>query len=127
MSACNAALVALFALTACIDDFHLSARNLEIGPNPAGPGDAVVASVNVAVIPIQRHTIIVSIDNQEHVRLTSNELPVGPYLIQLGDAADLIAEYGTGTHSAHVEVIAEQKNESARTPPVTFALQQSVP
>jgi hypothetical protein len=127
MSGSKAVLVAMLALTACLDDFHLSARNLEIGPNPAVPGDAVVASVIVSVIPIQRHTIIVMIDNQEHLRLTGTETLPSPLLIQLGDAADLIAEYGTGMHSAHVEVIAEVKNESARTPPVTFELQQPVP
>lgn len=120
-------LAAVLAITACLDDFHLSARNLEIAPIPAVPGDAVVASVIVSVIPMQRHTIVVIIDNKEHLRLTGTEAPPRPLLIQLGDAADLITEYGTGMHSAQVEIIAEVKNESARTPPVTFELQQPVP
>lgn len=126
MSGCKAALVAMLAITAC-GDFHLSARSLEIGPNPAVPGDVVVASVDVILIPTQRHTIVVMIDNKEHLSVTSNEAPPRPLLITLGDAADLIAEYGTGAHSAHVEVRAEEKNQTARTESVAFALQQAAP
>ena len=123
----KAALVAMLALTACLDDFHLSASDLDIGPNPAVPGDVVVASFIVSLIPVQRHTVIVTIDNTEHLRVTSNERPPIPYLITLGDAADLIATYGAGAHVARVEVRAEDKGESARTQSASFELQQPVP
>ena len=121
------ALAAMLALTACFDDFHLSATSLQIAPIPAVPGDVVVASVDIVLIPMQRHTIIVMIDDTEHMRLTSNEAPRRPYLITLGDAADLIATYGAGAHVALVEVRAEEKGETARTQAVGFELQQPVP
>lgn len=119
--------VGLVAIGACFSDLHLSASNLEIGPNPAVPGDLVVASVLVIVNPLQRHTIILTIDGAEHFRATSNEAPALPFLITLGDAADLIATYGPGTHSARVEVRAEEANEVARTQTASFELSQAAP
>jgi hypothetical protein len=118
-------LTAVLAITACVEDFHLSASNLEIAPNPAVPGDVVVASFLVLIAPLQRHTIVVTIDNTEHVRVTSNEEPPRPYVITLGDAADLISAYGAGAHAARVEVRAEEANETARTQTVGFELQEA--
>ena len=77
--------------------------------------------------PVQRHTIILTIDDVEHTRVTSNEAPAIPYVITLGDAADLIATYGAGTHTARVEVRAEEENETARTQTVEFELRESAP
>ena len=116
------AVAAVMAMTACLSDFHLSASSLEIGPNPARPGDAVVASVIVIVNPVQRHTIILTIDGAEHYRVMGTEAPPRPLLIQLGDAADLIATYGAGPHSARVEVRAEEASETARTQTASFEL-----
>ncbi len=122
-----AVLAAALALTACADDLHLSASGLEIGPSPAMPGDQVVASVVLIVAPVQRHTIILTIDSVEHLRVTSSEVPPLPYVITLGDAADLIAAYGTGAHSARVALRAEEANESVRTQSVSFELRQAAP
>ena len=118
--------VALLALTGC-EDLRLSASNLEIAPNPAVPGDVVVASFLLVLAPTQRHTVVVIIDNTEHVRVTSIEPPPQPYVITLGDAADLIAAYGAGTHSARIEVRAEEANEAARTQSAGFELKQVTP
>lgn len=123
----TAALTAFLVTIACFGDFHLSATSLQIGPNPAVPGDEVVASVLIALVPTQRHTIILRIDDTEHLRVTSNEAPAIPYVIELGDAAGLISKYGVGTHSAYVEVRAEEKNETARTQAVGFELREAVP
>lgn len=121
------AVAAVVAIAACFSDFHLSASNLQIAPSPARPGDLVVASVVVIVSPVQRHTIILTIDGAEHFRVTSNEALARPYVITLGDAADLIATYGPGTHSARVEVRAEDANEIARTQTASFELSQVAP
>ena len=120
------ALTATLAMTACLGDFHLSASNLDIGPNPAVPGDVVVATFLVILAPIQRHTVIVMIDDQEHLRVTSNQVP-RPYVLTLGAATDLIATYGAGTHSARVEVRAEEEGESARTQSAAFELRDAAP
>lgn len=121
------ALGSWLTITACGEQFQLFASNLEIAPNPAVPGDVVVASFVFGVAPLQRHTIVVTIDDREHARLTSNDAPAQPYLIVLGDAADLIATYGTGSHSARVEVHAEEADRRAATRSVGFELLQASP
>jgi hypothetical protein len=123
------ALAALLAMTACSDlgGLRLSASNLSIGPNPAVPGDQVVASFIVLLAPVQPHTVVLTINGTEHTRVSSSEAPPLPYVIQLGDAADLIAAYGTGTHSARAEVHAEESNETARTRSVSFELRDAAP
>lgn len=118
---------AVLAITACFGDFHLSASNLEVGPNPAVPGDVVVASFLVMLSPIQQHTVRIMIDDTEHVAVTSTEQPPQPYVITLGDAADLIAAHGAGTHSMRVEVRAEESNRTARTKAASFELRQTAP
>lgn len=123
------ALAAMLAITACseLGSFHLSASGLQIGPNPAVPGDVVVASAFLIVNPLQRHTIILTVDGAEHFRVTSDEAPAIPYVITLGDAADLITTYGPGTHSARVEVRAEEEGETARTQAAGFELREAAP
>lgn len=114
--------IALAGACGLLEGFHLSASNLQVGPNPAVPGDEVMASVFVDITPLERHTIILAINDTEHLRVTSDQEPTNPVILILGDAADLIAEYGTGMHSARVEVIAEEKGRSARTQSYTFEL-----
>ena len=121
------ALAAAFAITGCFGDFHLTAAELQIGPNPAVPGDVVVASFILSVAPVQRHTVRVFINNTEHLTQTSTEQPAVPTVITLGDATALIATYGVGTHTAHIEVHAEDADRTARTKTVGFELRQATP
>ncbi|MGH7449202.1 MAG: hypothetical protein ACRELT_16635, partial [Longimicrobiales bacterium] len=88
--------------------------------SPAVPGDAVTATFLLSLIPTQRHTIIVIIDDTEHMRVTSSEPPAIPVVLEIGDAADLIEVYGTGEHDAHILVHAN--DESARTRSARFRL-----
>lgn len=120
---------AVFAITACseLGSFRLSASNLDIGPNPAVPGDQVVASFILLLAPVQRHTVVLTIDDREHFRETSTDTPPLPYVITLGDAADLIATYGVGTHTARVEVRAEEEGETTRTQTASFELRDAAP
>lgn len=122
-------LAAVVAMLACSDlgGFRLRASDLSIGPNPAVPGDQMVASFIVLLAPVQPHTIILTINGIEHTRVSSSEAPPLPYVLQLGDAADLISVYGTGTHSARIEVHAEESNESASTRSVGFELRDAAP
>jgi hypothetical protein len=121
------AFAAVLAVTACLGGLTLSASGLQIAPNPASPGDVVVASFHLVLVPLQPHTVVVTIDNREHHRVTSSETPGQPFVITLGDAADLIAEYGAGSHVARVEVRAEEAGETARTQSVGFELEAVVP
>ena len=108
------------ALPGCGGDFHLSASTLDIGPNPAVAGETVVASFFMNLLPTQNHTIVVIIDDEEHLRLESNEPPPIPVVLQLGDAADLIATYGLGDHEVYIQVHA--RDEAARTQTVVLQL-----
>jgi hypothetical protein len=119
-----AALTAALAITAC-DEIILSTSNLQIAPNPAGPGDAVVASFILDLVPLQQHTIIVLIDDTEYLRVTRNEQPPFPVVVELGDAAELIARYGPGPHVARIEVRADENNEITRTAPTSFVLEET--
>ncbi len=114
------------ASTAC-GDFHLSTSSLQIGPIPARPGDTVVASFILTMVPAQKHTIIVLIDDTEHLRVTKNEPPARPVVVELGDAADLITRYGSGPHVAQIEVRADEDNQATRTAPAGFELVGTTP
>lgn len=106
-------------------DLHLSARELVISPDPAVPGDAVTATFLLSLIPVQGHTIILVIDDAEHLRVTSSDAPEIPVVLALGDAAELIATYGTGEHTAHVVVHVD--DEVTRTRSVGFELNEPAP
>lgn len=117
-----AALIGLLGIAAC-EDLHLATGSLDIGPNPAFPGDAVVASFILELLPTQQHSIVVFIDEQEHLRETRSDPPPTPVILELGDAGDLIASYGAGEHAVHVEV--NVAKESTRTQSVTLELREA--
>ena len=48
-----AAVAVVLSLTACLDDLRLTVHSLEISPIPAQPGDAVVASFGLVLVPVQ--------------------------------------------------------------------------
>jgi hypothetical protein len=109
----------ILAIAGC-EDFHMSASDLAISPSPAVPGDAVTATFLLSLLPTQRHTIIVIIDETEHMRVTSSEAPSIPVVLQLGDAADLIEAYGTGEHDAYI--IVHANDDASRTQSARFEL-----
>ena len=114
------AALAMPGVMGCGGDFHLSASTLDIGPNPAVSGEMVVASFFMSLLPTQNHTIVVIIDDEEHMRVESNDPPAIPVLLQLGNATDLIATYGLGDHEVYVQVHA--RDEAARTQSVVLQL-----
>lgn len=120
---------AALVICACADlgSFHLSASGLDIGPDPAMPGDQVTATFVVRLAPVQGHTIVLMIDGKEHLRLTSDKEPPALSVVVLGDAADLISDYGLGVHFARVDVSVDDADKSARTQSVSFALTEATP
>lgn len=111
----------------CEPGLVLSAARLEIAPNPAQAGDLVVASFVLTLVPTESHTIILYVDDEEEARLTSSDPRAGPVSLDLGDAADLIANYGTGAHSASVEVRLNERGDIVRTQSYDFELQDVIP
>jgi hypothetical protein len=122
-----ALIVVLGVATGCGEDFHLSVSNLEIGPDPAGPGDMVQATFLASMLPPQSHAVYVFIDGAEHTSLSFDEGPAIPVVLQLGDAADLIDAYGSGAHAAYVEVRVDGSGRSARSASVAFELEDPTP
>jgi hypothetical protein len=122
-SALVALLVAATAATGCSEDLHLSVVDLDVGPNPAGPGTAVAATVVVNILPAQGHAIYLYIDDQEHLRESHSGAPPVPVIFQLGDAADLIETYGAGEHTLHVDVRLDASGKLGRSRSVTFVLE----
>jgi hypothetical protein len=120
------ALVGALAPMACAD-FHLSTSNFDVSPNPARAGDEIVAVFILSLIPTQSHTITVLIDDTPYLQVTNSGPPALPVVVELGDAADLIARYGPGAHTARIEVHANAENESTRTASVSLELVGSAP
>jgi hypothetical protein len=119
-----AGLLAAIAVAGC-RDFHLSTGGLDLGPNPALPGQTVVASFVLNLIPAQQHTIRVFIDDSEHLKDTRTGTPPLPVIVEIGEAGDLIAEYGAGTHVVYIEIEAQDSGRSTRTRPAGLELQES--
>jgi hypothetical protein len=119
-----AALWTMLGLTGC-REFHLTTSNPDIGPTPAFPGDDVVVTFFLSLIPTQTHTITVFIDNAEHLSVTNNGAPTIPVVVELGDAAGLIATYGEGVHVVHIAVEARESGGSTRTASVGLDLRAS--
>ncbi len=118
-------LLAAVALAAagCNDELHLSVVQLDVGPDPARPGDLVQATVEVNILPAQGHAIYLFIDGQEHLRQSNNGAPPVPVILQLGDAADLIETYGAGEKEVWVEVRLDANGDLARSRSDTFVLE----
>jgi hypothetical protein len=123
-SVCVVPLIVVIVTAAC-RDFHLSMSGFDLGPSPAAPGQAVVVSFVLHLVPLQRHTIRVFIDGSEHMSVTRTENPAAPVVLEIGDAADLIARYGLGVHVVHVETEAHDSGGVTRTRSAGLELQDS--
>lgn len=115
--------LAVAAAAGCGDDLHLSVVQLDVGPDPARPGDRVQASVEVNILPAQRHGIFVFIEGEEHLRQSGDGQPPVPLILELGDAAALIETYGVGEKEVYVEVRLQESNRLARSRAETFVLE----
>ncbi len=122
----NACLVVLLAALGCNDDFALSITSLDISPSPAQTGDSVVFSFNLTVQPEQRFAVILRIDGTEHARMNRFEAIDEPVSLSAGDAGDLIATYGLGTHEGVVVIRLDDGGRST-TASHTFVLQEPPP
>jgi hypothetical protein len=112
-------------VTAACRDFHLSMSGFDLGPSPASPGQTVVVSFVLNLVPSQRHTIRVFIDGAEHMSVTRTENPPAPVILELGDAADLIARYGVGVHVVYIETEAHDSGGATRTRSAGLELRDS--
>jgi hypothetical protein len=112
---------------ACGGDFHMSTSNVDVTPVSASPGDVLVVRFLLSLLPPQSHTMVVFIDDTEHMRLTVDGAPDIPVVIELGAAVDLLSRYGAGVHSLYIQVRANDEDETTRTATVGFELDQGTP
>lgn len=120
-------LAATLTAPACGPDTLLAALDLTIYPNPAQAGDSVTFAFHLTVVPAQTYSVIVLIDGGEHLRGTRSEAVDGPFVVNVGAAADLISRYGLGTHIGEVEVRLHDENRRVGTAARTFDLQAPAP
>jgi hypothetical protein len=59
------------------------------------------------------------------MRVTDSAAPTIPVILELGDAADIIADHGVGEHVLQVEVQAHDSGGSTRTRAVVLDLRES--
>jgi hypothetical protein len=109
----------------CVDDLLLSLRNLEIAPNPAQPGQPVSFVVDLVVIPEHNFTITALIDDEVHTSETRQALFDGLFEFEMGDAADMIAQYGVGLHLGQVRIRLNDGGQTSQTQQVQFELQDT--
>jgi hypothetical protein len=68
----------------------------------------------------------VLIDGATHASEVRSELADGPFVINVGEAGDLILQYGTGTHEGAIEVRLKGGERTA-TASRTFVLAETPP
>jgi hypothetical protein len=108
--------------TACSGDFHMSASNLIVEPNPAHEGDVLTATFLLTILPAQQHTMVVIINGTEWTRVVEHGPPAVPTVIQVGAASDLLERYGPGDHQMYVTIDAHSNDGRSRTEMVEFTL-----
>jgi hypothetical protein len=115
------------ATVGCNTELTLNAEALEVVPSSAQPGDEVVFEFFLTVIPARTIRLSALVDGSTY-RMETLTLNVnGPFEWIMGDAADLIAEYGTGVHSSEVVVLDLEADVSVSTNLATFELVEPVP
>lgn len=126
MTVWTAAVALGMALSACGPDLLLGVSNLQIAPDPAQPGDSVRFSFRLTLLPAHEYTVIAYINETEHTRVTGVGAFDGVIVVEMGDAADLITQYGTGVHEASIAVRLDDGNGAA-TAIRTFTLVEPPP
>ena len=116
----------ILAASGCHPDLRLAATGLRVSPDPAQPGQTVSYSFTLTVIPAHDFTVVARIDGTEQARVTRFEAVDGPFVLDVGDAGDLIARYGLGMHVGAVEVRLEDRNRTTSASR-TFELQATPP
>jgi hypothetical protein len=110
-------------LTGCGPDLVADVGVLEISPDSASAGDLVTFSFVYSVAPEQWYSLVAIVDDTD---VTGDRLNVwfrGQHELRLGDAADLIDQFGVGTHAGRVELRLEESGMVLSTRATAFELQ----
>lgn len=77
---------------------------LQVVPNPAQAGDVVSFNFFLLMVPERSFTVTALIDNTVHGSQALRQLYDGSFEFLVGDAEDLITQYGLGSHEGRIEV-----------------------
>lgn len=117
----------MLAASSCGADLIVSAGNLDIVPNPAQQGQAVTFVFALTVFPAQTFTAVAVIDGEEYASVTRVAAVDSLFQIPVGDAGELIARFGLGTHIGYVAVRLDERGRAVRTADESFELQAPPP
>lgn len=116
------------ALLGCglVENVTLEAFGLQVVPTPAQEGDLVSFDFRLTVAASGPVSLSALIDGEEYSTQTAPSLFAGVFSWEIGDAADLIARFDLGDHTAQVRV-RDPEGHTASTEQVTFTLVAPVP
>jgi hypothetical protein len=117
------------ALLGCglVENVTLEAFNLQVVPTPAQEGDLVSFDFRLNVAASAPVSLSALIDGEEYSTQTVPSFYSGVFTWEIGDAADLIARFDLGDHTAQVRIRESDGGHTAATEQVTFTLVAPVP
>ena len=104
------------------ENVTLEAFGLQVSPAPAQEGDLVSFDFSLNVAASQPVILSALIDGEEYSTQTAPSFYSGLFSWEIGDAADLIARFDLGDHTAQVRVRESDGGHTAATEQVTFTL-----
>ena len=104
------------------ENVTLEAFGLQVSPTPAQEGDLVSFDFSLNVAASQPVILSALIDGEEYSTQTAPSFYSGLFSWEIGDAADLIARFDLGDHTAQIRVRESDGGHTAATEQVTFTL-----
>ena len=117
--------IVAIVMSGCVGDLILSTSNLQVNPNPAVPGQTVVFTFILTVVPEHSFRVVALVDDLEHTSKDYATTLSGPFDFVVGTADELIAQYGVGEHTARVEIRLLDQDNVARSAAVSFELAEA--
>ena len=106
-----------------VENLTLEAFDLQVSPTPAQEGDLVSFNFRLTVAASGPLSLTALIDDEEYGTNTAPSVFAGVFNWEIGDAADLIARFDLGDHTAQVRVLDPASGHTATTEQVTFTLE----
>jgi len=106
----------------CSESVSLDVWGLEVKPNPAHVGEEVVFEFNLLIVPTRDIRLSAVVDGETYSMESRTYNVNSRFEWPLGDAANMIAEYGAGTHTAQVVLLDLESNRQLGSNQVSFEL-----
>ncbi len=107
---------------ACSESISLDVGDLEVKPNPAQAGEDIAFEFFLMVMPARSVRLSAVVDGVTYSMETRSFNVNARFEWPLGDAADMIAQYGAGTHNAQVLLLDIEEGIQLGSEQVSFEL-----